>query len=273
MVDVSTTYADRVRLDIANGVATISLVREARLNAIDTIMHEALSAALDAIGSDPSVRALVLAGLGRAFSAGQDLNERAASFSRGEIPDLRASLQDNYNPLIRAIASSPLPVIAAVNGMAFGAGAALAIACDIVLCAASAKFQFGFINVGLGPDSGASWSLPRLIGQARALDLALTGRAVAAEEALAMGLVSRVVADEQLQAVAHEMAQALTARSPEAVATIKHQLRANPQGSLHDALDCERDAQAVLGRTDFYREAVLRFGQPRSETPFTGQKP
>ncbi|WP_229736124.1 enoyl-CoA hydratase-related protein [Novosphingobium endophyticum] len=250
---------DRVALEIIDGVATLTLVRSGSLNAIDEAMHAALRHAFTRIAKDRSVRAVVLTGSGPAFCAGQDLAERAATFDTGGQPDLHDSLDRNYNPLIRTIASLDVPVIAAVGGIAFGAGAALAIACDIVLAGRSARFQFGFVNVGLGPDSGASWSLPRIVGQARGLDLALTGRAVTAAEALEMGLVSRVVDDSDLPETAQAIARDLTARSADALAAIKRQFRVNPPGTLDAALDAERDEQAALGRTRDYREAVLRF--------------
>jgi 2-(1,2-epoxy-1,2-dihydrophenyl)acetyl-CoA isomerase len=249
----------RVRLEIAGRVATITLVRERRMNAIDEEMHEELRRVFDIVAGDDAVRAAVLTGSGRAFCAGQDLGERAAVFEAGGQPDLRASLETNYNPLVRRIAELPMPVIAAVNGVAFGAGAALAIACDLVRASSSARFQFGFVNVGLGPDTGASWLLPRLVGHGRALDLALTGRAVTAEDALAISLVSKVVADEDLLDAALKVAGELSERSPVAVAAIKRQMRSNAIGSLDAALDAERDAQAALGQSIEYREAVLRF--------------
>ena len=233
------------------------------MNALNAETHAQLRAALARIRSDSTVRAVTLTGTARAFSAGQDLGERAAVFGEGKRPDLRASLEENYNPLIRLIAELPVPVIAAVNGIAFGAGAGIAIACDIVLACSSARFQFGFVNVGLGPDSGTSWSLVRSIGQPRAMDLILSSRPVSAEEALAMGLVSRVVPDGELQETAHAIAGEIAGRSPAAVAAIKRQMRDNPIGSLDDALDAERDAQALLGQTDEYSAAVLRFANTR----------
>lgn len=251
--------SERLDLFIEGQVAVITFVREERMNAIDETMHEDLGKAFATIADDRSVRAVILTGKGKAFSAGQDLGERAASFDRGETPDLYASLDDNYNPLVRTIAQMPIPVISAVNGIAFGAGAAIAICCDLVVAAESARFQFGFVNVGLGPDGGASWTLPRLVGQARAMDLALTGRPVSAQYALAVGLVSRVVADDELAGTAREIAVDLAARSPDAIRTIKRQIRKNPLGNLNAALDAERDAQSVLARTTHYREAVLRF--------------
>lgn len=254
----------RVRLTVLDGVATITLVREARMNAFDEAMHAELRAALAAVEGDATVRAVVITGSGRAFSSGQDLGERAATFAQGQVPDLRTSLEHNYNPLVRRLAELSVPVIATVNGIAFGAGAALAIACDIVVAARSARFQFGFVNVGLGPDSGASWHLPRLVGQARAMDLALTARPVSAEEALTMGLVSRMVEDADLAENVAAIARELAAKSAPAVAAVKRQLRANPAGTLDAALDVERDTQAILGASAEYREAVLRFSRPRT---------
>lgn len=249
----------RVQLDIDGAAARLTLTRAARMNAIDEAMHRELRSAIAAVAGNRSIRSLTITGAGRAFSAGQDLGERAASFEAGEGPDLRASLEENYNPMIRAIAALPIPVIAAVNGIAFGAGAALAIACDLVLAARSARFQFGFVNVGLGPDSGASWSLPHIVGQLRALDLALTARPVSAEEAVAIGLASRLVEDAELLSEAGRLAAGFAGRSPGALTEIKRQIRTNPHGSLDDALARERDAQARLGRTGAYRQAVLRF--------------
>lgn len=257
------TAGHRVWLEITEGIAKIKLVREAHMNAFDEEMHEALRRALSRIEGYRAVRAVILTGSGRAFSAGQDLDERAHSFERGVTPDLGASLEQNYNMLVSRLAALPCPIIAAVNGIAFGAGAGLAIACDITLCAASARFQFGFVNVGLGPDSGTSWFLPHVVGQKMALDLALTGRRVSADEALAMGLVSRVVADDDLLSTARSIAAEFCMRSPEALASIKRQLRQNPVGLLSAALDAERDAQAELGKTREYREAVLRFSQSK----------
>lgn len=251
--------SDRISLDISAGVATVQMVRHEKMNALDEAQHAAMRHVLSDIGGDKSVRAVILTGSANAFCAGQDLGERASAFFDGGHPDLGASLEMNYNPLVRTLADLRVPVVAAVNGMAFGAGASLAIACDIVLAAQGARFQFGFINVGLGPDSGASYSLPRLVGHSRAMDLALTGRAVDAAEAAAMGLVSRVVPDENLMDVAFDIASGIAARSPDAVAAIKRQFRTAPDGILNDALDAERDAQRALGETEYYRQAVQKF--------------
>jgi 2-(1,2-epoxy-1,2-dihydrophenyl)acetyl-CoA isomerase len=249
----------RAELAIDGPVAVITLVRTDQLNAFDGAMHGALSACLDAVAASPEVRVLILTGEGRAFSSGQDLGERAAVFVAGDIPNIRGSLDTLYNPLVRRIAGLSIPVIAAVNGVAFGAGAAIAIACDITLAARSARFQFGFVNVGLGPDSGTSWTLPRMVGLQRAMDLALSGRPVSGQEAERMGLVARCVEDDQLLSEASQLAQQIATKSSDAVAVFKRRLRAAASESLDEALDAERDSQAELGRTAAYRDAVLRF--------------
>lgn len=249
----------RVRLVLEGAVAIVTLVRNAQLNAFDGPMHAALASTIDSLADNPDVKAMVLTGEGRAFSSGQDLGERAAAFGLGELPDIHGSLDRLYNPLIRRIAALPIPVIAAVNGIAFGAGAAIAIACDVTLAAESARFQFGFVNVALGPDSGASWHLPRLVGMQRAMDLALSGRQVMGEEAERIGLVARCISDAQLMPEALMLAHQLAEKSPDAVRAVKHLLRAAAHTDLDQALDAERDTQAGLGRTPAYRQAVLRF--------------
>jgi 2-(1,2-epoxy-1,2-dihydrophenyl)acetyl-CoA isomerase len=249
----------RADLSFEGPVAVITLVREAQLNAFDAAMHAALSSSLDVVCADPSIRVLVMTGKARAFSSGQDLGERAAAFAAGDLPDIHGSLEKLYNPLVRRIAQLPFPVIAAVNGMAFGAGAALAIACDITLAAQSARFQFGFVNVGLGPDSGASWTLPRRVGSQRAMDLMLSARPVPGDEAERIGLVARCIDDDLLLPEALALAHKLASQSPDALRTIKQRLRAAVNLTLDDALDAERDAQALLGKTTYYRDAVLRF--------------
>lgn len=249
----------RTRLAIDGPVAIITLTRANQLNAFDSEMHAALATCLDEIDEDDSVRALVLTGEGRAFSSGQDLGERAEAFGAGALPDIGLSLDALYNPLVRRIAKLPIPVIAAVNGIAFGAGAAIALACDITLAAASARFQFGFVNVGLGPDSGASWLLPRLVGLQRAMDLVLSARPVSGLEAESMGLIARSVDDTELLPQALVLAGQLAAMSPDAVSAIKRRLREAATMSFDEALDAERDVQAELGQTSAYCDAVLRF--------------
>lgn len=257
MVEISA----RAELAVDGQVAVVTLVRTARLNAFDLQMHSALNACLDSIAENLEIRSVVLIGEGRAFSAGQDLDERASAFLAGELPDIYGSLEKLYNPLVRRIATMPVPIIAAVNGMAFGAGAAIAIACDIALAAESARFQFGFVNVGLGPDSGASWALPRLVGVQRAMDLAMSGRAVGGREAERIGLVARCVEDDRLLDEAMALARQLAAMPPQALGAIKQRMRQAACLTLDEALDAERDVQSVLGRTDDYRAAVLKFSK------------
>lgn len=248
---------------VADRIAIIRLNRPERLNAFNSALHDALRHALDGLEHEPDVRALILTGAGRAFCAGQDLNERADAFARDETPDLGASLADNYNPLVRRIAALPYPSIAAVNGIASGAGAALAIACDLVIACKSARFQFGFVRVALGPDAGTSWHLPWRVGAARALALALTGEAVGAERALDIGLADMLVADAELEARAQALARQLADGPASAIAAIKQALRVHPPASLEAALEAERQAQQQLGRHPDYREAVTAFAARR----------
>lgn len=252
-----------VDLVCSHGVARIRLNRPERLNAFNEALHGELASALDDAMRNDACRAIVLSGSGRAFSTGQDLQERAAAFQAGTVPDLHRSIDVFYNPLIRRIARCEKPVIAEVCGIAFGAGAALALACDIVLAARSASFQFGFAKVALGPDSGVSWLLPRACGTARALDLLLTGRRVDAEEALALGLISRLVADDGLAEETDATARAIADTPAAAVASIKRLVRGGADLTLDQALDAERDNQARLGLLPAYREAVLAFSEKR----------
>jgi 2-(1,2-epoxy-1,2-dihydrophenyl)acetyl-CoA isomerase len=249
---------------VADRVATLTLSRPERMNAFDAALHDALRDALDQIEGDPSIAAVIVTGAGRGFCAGQDLGERAAAFARGETPDLGESLGQNYNPLIERLTALPCPVIAAVNGIASGAGAALAIACDIVLAGASARFQFGFVRVALGPDAGTSWLLPRRVGHGRALALALTGEAIDAERALAIGLCDRVVAEEALIEAAEALASQFASGPVSAIRTIKQALRAEAPAGLAAALTAEQSAQRTLGHHRDYREAVTAFAAKRA---------
>jgi len=249
---------------VANRIATLRLNRPERMNAFDAGLHTALRAALGRIEADQSIAAVIVTGAGRGFCAGQDLGERADAFGRGETPDLGRSLAENYNPLIERIAALPCPVIAAVNGIASGAGAALAIACDVVIAAASARFQFGFVRVALGPDAGTSWLLPRRVGEGRALALALTGEAVDAPRALAIGLCDRVVDDQALADAALALAHQFAAGPKAAICAIKRAMRTSVPASLDAALAAEPATQRALGNHRDYREAVLAFAARRA---------
>ena len=243
---------------VESGVARIILNRPERLNAFNAAMHEALRAALDQCERDLSIRALTITGAGRAFSAGQDLSERAGMLAEGEV-DLCASLENNYNPLVRRLAALPYPVIAAVNGVAAGAGASLALNCDVVLAGRGATFEFSFAKVALGPDSGASWLLPRLAGPARALGLALTSERIDASEAERIGLVFKVLDDAALSGEADRFAKMFAQRSPVALAAVKRRVREAMGLSFDEALDAERNAQKTLGHHPDYRAAVTAF--------------
>lgn len=251
-------------LAIDGAIATITLNRPQRLNAFNLALHDGLRTSFDRIEQDDDIRAVIITGAGRAFSAGQDLGDRAAAFDAGTPPDLGELLELHYNRLVLRIAALPVPVIAAVNGMAFGAGAALAIGCDVTLAAASAQFVFGFGRVGLGPDAGTSWFLPHRVGPGRALALTLTGEAVDAARAEQIGLVSRAVPDGALAQDARALAEAFAKGPREALAATKQQMRTALLGSLESALAGEAAMQRRLGATDDYREAVAAFAEKRA---------
>ncbi len=265
MADPTGDNGERAALFAIDGaVATITLNRPPRLNAFNLAVHEALRTAFDRIEQDRDIRALIITGAGRAFSAGQDLGDRAAAFEAGTPPDLGELLELHYNRLILRIAALPIPVIAAVNGMAFGAGAALAVACDVTLAAASAQFVFGFGRVALGPDAGTSWFLPHRVGPGHALALTLTGEAVDAARAEQIGLVFRTVPDEALAQESRALANAFAKGPREALAATKQQMRTAFLGSLEAALAGEAAMQRRLGATDDYREAVAAFAEKRA---------
>jgi 2-(1,2-epoxy-1,2-dihydrophenyl)acetyl-CoA isomerase len=247
-----------ILLAMADGVATITLNRPDKLNAFNGAMHAALRAALDTIAAAPAVRALVLTGAGRGFCAGQDLGARPAADA-----DLGDSLERHYNVLIRRLRAMPLPLVVAVNGVAAGAGASLALAGDIVLAARSASFIQAFCRIGLMPDAGGTWVLPRLAGPARAAGLALLGEALPAETAAAWGLIWRVVDDERLPQEAAALGARLAQQPTRALAAIKQALQASWAHTLDQQLDLERDLQRELGWTEDYREGVAAFREKR----------
>ncbi|RDK90024.1 2-(1,2-epoxy-1,2-dihydrophenyl)acetyl-CoA isomerase [Enterobacillus tribolii] len=240
------------------GVLTLTLNRPDRLNSFNDEMHRQLAEALKIAERDDSVRCLLITGAGRGFCAGQDLNDRNVSVDQ-ETPDLGLSVERFYNPLIRRITSLPKPVICAVNGVAAGAGAALAFACDIVIASSSASFIQSFCRLGLVPDSGGSWFLPRLAGRARAMGMALLGDKVSAEQALAWGLIWQVVEPEQLADKTQTLAQHLATQPTYGLGLIKKAINASATNTLDQQLDLERDLQRLGGRSDDYREGVSAF--------------
>jgi len=252
---------ETILLEIADGAARLTLNRPDRLNSFTVQMHNEVSRALEQAAKS-GARVLVLTGAGRGFCAGQDLSDRAVA-PGGDGVDLGDSLEKRYNPLIRKLTSLEMPVICAVNGVAAGAGANIALACDIVIAAKSAKFIQSFANIGLIPDSGGTWTLPRLAGQARALGLALTGEPLTAERAEAWGLIWKCVEDaklaEETAALAAKFAQAPT----KGLAATKKLIRESGARTLDAQLDVERDAQRALGRTSDYKEGVAAFTEKR----------
>ena len=251
-----------ILLEIADGVATITLNRPDKLNVFNEAMHGELARAFDRSEADDGVRAVLLTGAGRGFCAGQDLGDRA--MGEGEAPpDLGATLDRHYNRLVRRIRRLERPVVCAVNGVAAGAGANVALACDLVLAARSARFIQAFCKLGLVPDSGGTYFLPRLVGAARAMGLALLGEALSAEQADAWGLIWRVVDDERLMAEAGALARQLATQPTKGLGLIKRALHASAVNTLDQQLDLERDLQREAGRTADYAEGVRAFLEKR----------
>jgi 2-(1,2-epoxy-1,2-dihydrophenyl)acetyl-CoA isomerase len=247
-------------------IARITLNRPDRLNSFTAQMHQELRDALASLGD---ARVVVLTGAGRGFCAGQDLNERAV-VPGGHPADLGVTVETGWNPLIETLTALPQPVIARVNGVAAGAGANVAFACDIVVAAKSAKFIQSFSAIGLIPDSGGSWILPRLVGQARALGLALTGEPLPAEQAAEWGLIWKAVEDEGLDAEVDGIANKLAALPPLGLAAIKSIIRSSWGRTLTQELHLQRDEMRRLGFTEDYREGVAAFLEKRTPN-FTGR--
>ena len=253
---------ENIVLQVESGLATLTLNRPDRLNSFNTEMHAEVKDAFAKIKGDASVRCLLITGNGRGFCAGQDLSDRSVAASE-QMPDLAESVENNYNPLIRTISGLEMPVICAVNGVAAGAGANIALACDLVLAAKSASFIQSFNKLGLVPDSGGTWNLPRLVGQAKAMSLCLLGEKVPAEEAQAMNMIYKVFEDDELLSEATALGQKLAKAPTKGLAFIKRAIRASSTNTLDQQLDLERDLQGEAGRTDDYREGVDAFMNKR----------
>ena len=259
---------ETILFELADGAARLTLNRPDRLNSFTVQMHEEVADALDRVERD-GARVLLLTGAGRGFCAGQDLSDRAVA-PGGAAVDLGESVELRYNPLVRRLVSMPLPVVCAVNGVAAGAGANIALACDIVVAARSAKFIESFANIGLIPDSGGTWHLARHVGQARALGMALTGEPISADKAEAWGLIWKCVDDEQLAAEADALVARFASGPTRGLAATKRAIRGAWMKPLDDELDNERDLMRELGSSADYQEGVAAFMEKRKPS-FTGR--
>ncbi|HXN79491.1 MAG TPA: 2-(1,2-epoxy-1,2-dihydrophenyl)acetyl-CoA isomerase PaaG [Steroidobacteraceae bacterium] len=257
-----------IRFEITEGVARLTLNRPERLNSFNTEMHVEVRGALASL-REAAARVLVITGAGRGFCAGQDLGDRAVAPGAAP-PDLAESIEKNYKPLVLALRDLPMPVIAAVNGVAAGAGANIALACDLVIAARSASFVQAFSKLGLVPDSGGTWFLPRLVGPARALGLALLGEKLSAEQAAAWGLIWRCVEDAELSGVVDGLARQLAAAPTRALARTKQAIYEGLTRTLPQQLNVERDYQGELGHSADYAEGVAAFTEKRTAR-FTGR--
>ncbi len=258
-----------VLVDRRDGYRVITLNRPDRLNAFNEAMHGALKSALEEAESDDTCRALLLTGAGRGFCAGQDLSDRVATGDSKR--DLGVSIETFYNPLVRKLRALPFPAIAAVNGVAAGAGANIALSCDIVLAARSAKFVQAFAKLGLVPDSGGTWLLPRLVGMARARGLALLAEPLTADKAEDWGLIWKAVDDDALMREAEKLCFHFATAPTAGLALIKRVLDASETNTFDRQLDLERDLQREAGLSPDYAEGVRAFMEKRAPD-FTGRK-
>ncbi len=252
-----------ILFEIDGGIARLTLNRPDKLNSFTVAMHLEVRAALEQVKADPSVRVLVLTGAGRGFCAGQDLGDRAVEPGSARV-DLGESVEKYYAPLVLALRNLPVPVICAVNGVAAGAGANLALAADIVIATRSASFVEAFCRLGLIPDTGGTYFLPRLIGTARAMGLAMLGEKLTAERAESWGLIWQCIDDDQFAAATQRLAQHFASAPTKGLARTKQALYASPANTLEQQLDLERDYMRELGRTDDYREGVQAFTEKRA---------
>ena len=253
---------ENILFSLDGGIARLTLNRPDRLNSFNDAMHAEVRDALEQVEADATARVLLLTGAGRGFCAGQDLGDRAVA-PGGAPVDLGASIELNYKPLVLTLRALPLPVVCAVNGVAAGAGANLALACDLVIAAKSASFIQAFCKIGLIPDSGGTYFLPRLVGTARAMGLALLGDKLTAEQAAQWGLIWRCVDDDEFSGAIEKLLAQLAQAPTRGLAAIKRAIQAAAGNSLAAQLDLERDLQRALGNGDDYREGVAAFTAKR----------
>lgn len=261
---------DQLLVETDGPVTVVRMNNPAKLNALSATMTDELLDLLGRLTMDPAVRAILITGEGRGFCVGADLGPLEVAYRRGERPRLSERLRGGYNRLISLIATAPKPVIAAVNGVAAGAGVSLALACDIPIASDAATFNLAFVNIGLVPDSGASYFLPRMVGLGKALELALTGDRVDAAQARDLGLVSRAVPHEQLMSEAASLAGRLARMPTAAMGLAKRLFRETSDMSLDQAMEREAELQDEAGGTDDHMEGVLAFLEKR-QPRFTGR--
>jgi 2-(1,2-epoxy-1,2-dihydrophenyl)acetyl-CoA isomerase len=254
-----------LRVEVGDAIATLTFDRPDALNSLTVPLKEELIRAIADVGADPAIRVVILTGAGRAFCAGQDLRER---LQPGVLP-LAAEIRERYNPMIRSIRNLPKPVIASVNGVAAGAGASLAFASDIRIAADTASFVLAFGRVGLIPDSGSTWLLQRLVGAAKAAEIALTTEPLTAADAERFGLVARVVPAAALADETHALAARLARLAPRALALTKQAMSAAADSTFEEALELEAELQGVAGETSDHREGIAAFIEKRPAR-FTG---
>ncbi len=266
MGDPAADSKGSIRLEVADAIATITLDRPDALNALTVAMKQELLGALRSIGRDRAVRSVVLTGAGRAFCAGQDLKERL----QPDAAPLAVEVRERYNPIIRAMRALPQPIVGAINGVAAGAGASLAFACDIRVAAEDASFVLAFGRIGLVPDSGATWFLPRLVGPAKAAELTLLGERLSATDAERHGLVARVVPADALAAEARQVAGRLAALAPRALSLTKRALERSWSLDLEATLEDEALRQGIAGATSDHAEGLAAFLEKRPPR-FTGE--
>jgi len=254
---------ETILLDVADGVALVTLNRPEKLNAFNEQLNTDLKAAIKQVAGDAAIRCLMFTGAGRGFCAGADLSMRAMTLTDDGALDLGHSLRKNYHPMMLALAELEKPIVAAVNGPCAGAGMSLAIAADIVIAGKSASFLQAFCNIGLVPDAGSTWFLPRQIGRARAAGMALLGEKLPAETAAEWGLIWKCVDDDKLMAEAGAVARKLAAGPTKGLSLIRRALRQSWDNDFAQQLELEADLQRVAGRTSDFAEGVTAFMQKR----------